>query len=112
MAKFEKITSKEDLKAATPGTILIKYPALGTPEKAIDLSHETRFLAYEIYKINNDELELQIPETSIAPSLQVNSIPHMNGRSDEASVLVKNIDTLIKESVWWIKPEQNKGSCC
>lgn len=102
---FEKIAHKEDLKKAAAGTILIKYPALGKPENRIDLSDDTRFLEYEIYKINPDELELQIPESKIAPAIQDRKIPHMNGRSDEASVLVKKFDTLISEAVWWIRSE-------
>lgn len=99
---FEKITSKEDLKAATAGTILIKYPALGTPEEEIDLTDEMKYLPYEIYKINKEELELQIPQLFFAPFLQDNTVPHLNGRRDERNVLIKNIDSLIKESVWWI----------
>jgi len=45
--------------------------------------------------MTNGEPELQIPETSIALSLQNDTLPCMNGRSDEASMLVKNIDGLI-----------------
>lgn len=101
-SNYKKLISKDQLKSITRGTILIKYPALGLPENKITLSDETRFLRYEVYKIDNSRIELQIPGVEIAPSIQDNKIPHMNGRSDEASVLVKDIGILIREKLWWL----------
>lgn len=46
---YQKITSKEQLREIAPGTILVKYPALGLPESNIDLSDDTRYLTYEVY---------------------------------------------------------------
>ena len=100
---YRKITSTDQLRDINARDILIKYPALGLPENTIDLSDDTRFLTYEVYKIENNEILLQIPASEIAPSLQNKEIPHMNGRSDEPSVLVKDINVLIKENLWWIR---------
>jgi hypothetical protein len=102
---YQKISSKEQLLEIVPGTILIKYPALGLPENKIDLSDDTRYLAYEVYKISNSEIQLRIPLSEIAPSIQDISVPHMNGRSTEASVLVKEFDVLLREKLWWISKE-------
>lgn len=101
-SRYKKIVSKEQLKGVIPGTILVKYPALGLPEAEIDLSDDTRYLRYEVHTISHSTIELQIPGFEIASSIQDNKIPHMNGRSDEASVLVKEFSVLISEQLWWV----------
>ena len=89
-----------------PGCCVIKFPIDGTVIEEIDLSDDNQFILYEVHSLNYDRLMVQL-KISDEDAILINhpNLQHEQDFSDYIVILEKDMHQLIKEGVWWRRPD-------